>query len=97
MLLDDDIVANGEPESGPFSGRLVREEGVEHLALNLRRNTRSVVIGKSTLAGGIALHNKHYWSQPPCRVFTVFQKRRRFQRQTILRTLTRCHRSARLT
>jgi hypothetical protein len=30
MLLHDDIVTNGEPESGPSSGRLGREDGFEH-------------------------------------------------------------------
>ena len=43
MLLDDDVVADGEAKAGPFSGRLGREEGAEHLVPNLRRNTRSVV------------------------------------------------------
>ena len=33
MLLHDDIVTNGEPESGSFSGGLGREEGAEHLSL----------------------------------------------------------------
>ena len=48
MLLDDDVVADGEPHAGPFSGGLRREEGVEHLAFEFRssNNSASVVMAK---------------------------------------------------
>src|SRR5262245_8675107 len=43
MLLHDDVVTNGEPEHGTFSGILRCEERVEHLLLYLRWDTRAVV------------------------------------------------------
>ena len=43
VLLDDDIVADGEAESGAFSGRFGRKERIKHLVLNVRRNTCSVI------------------------------------------------------
>ena len=43
VLLHDDIVTNGETEFRSLRRRLGRKEGVEHLVLNLRRNTGSVI------------------------------------------------------
>src|SRR5262245_25120444 len=43
MLLHDDVVTDGEPESGSFSGRLRCEERVEHLFFYFRWNTRAVI------------------------------------------------------
>ena len=43
MLLDDDVVTNGQAEPGPFTGRLGRKERVEQLFLHLRRDTSAVV------------------------------------------------------
>ena len=43
MLLDDDVVADGEAKSGTFSGRLGREERIEDLFLHLGRNPGAVV------------------------------------------------------
>src|SRR5215510_1815135 len=43
MLLDDDVVTDGEPEPGSFSGRLCCEERVEHLFFDFKRNTRAVI------------------------------------------------------
>src|SRR5262245_43871588 len=43
MLLDDDVVTDGEPEPGSFSGRLCCEERVEHLCFDFRWNTRAVI------------------------------------------------------
>src|SRR5262249_40018056 len=43
MLLDNDIVTDGEPKSGAFSGRLRCEEGIEHLLFHFRWNTGTVV------------------------------------------------------
>jgi hypothetical protein len=43
MLLDDDVVADGKAKAGAFSGRLGREERVEHLFLHVRRHTGAVV------------------------------------------------------
>src|SRR5829696_609437 len=43
MLLDDDIMAEREPETGSFSRRLCGEERIEHLVLNLGRNAGAVV------------------------------------------------------
>src|SRR5262245_31671210 len=43
MLLDDDVVTDGEPKPGSFSGRLGCEERVEHLFFYFRWNTRAVV------------------------------------------------------
>ncbi len=43
MLLDDDIVTDGEPKTGSFSGRLSREEWIEQLAPHLGRNAGTVV------------------------------------------------------
>ena len=43
MLLDDDVVADREAKPGTFSGRLGREERIEHLLLHLGRNAGAVV------------------------------------------------------
>src|SRR5262245_20686966 len=43
MLLHNDVVTDGEPEPGSFSGRLRCEERVEHLLLHLGRNAGAVV------------------------------------------------------
>src|SRR5262245_45253567 len=43
MLLHDDVVTDGEPKSGSFSGRLRCEERVEHLFFYFRWNTDAVV------------------------------------------------------
>ena len=43
MLLDDDVVTNGQAEPSPFTGRLCREERVEQLLLYLGRNPGAVV------------------------------------------------------
>ena len=43
MLLDDDIVTDGQAKPGAFSGRLGGEERVEHLFLHLRRDAGSIV------------------------------------------------------
>ena len=43
MLLDDDVVADGEAKASAFSGRLGREEWVEHLFFHIRRNAGAVV------------------------------------------------------
>ena len=36
MLLDDDVVTNGQAQSSPFTGRFCRKERVEQLLLHLR-------------------------------------------------------------
>src|SRR5215831_2089859 len=43
MLLDDDIVTDGEPKSGAFSSGFRCEERVEHLFFHFRRNAGPVV------------------------------------------------------
>ena len=43
MLLDDDVVADGEAKAGAFSGRFGREKRVEHLFFHVRRHTGAVV------------------------------------------------------
>src|SRR5262249_18187618 len=43
MLLDDDVVADGEAKAGPFSRGFRREEGIEHLLFHFRWNTDAVV------------------------------------------------------
>src|SRR5262245_25873195 len=43
MLLDNDVVADGEAKTSAFSGRLGREERVEHLFLNVRRHAGAIV------------------------------------------------------
>jgi len=43
MLLHDDVMAEREPEARPFPGGLRREEGVEHLLLDLGRYAGAVV------------------------------------------------------
>ena len=43
MLLDDDVVADGQAKPSPFSGGLRREERIEHLFLHLGRNAGAVV------------------------------------------------------
>jgi len=43
MLLDDNVVTDGEPKPGALSGRFRREEWIEHLLLHVRQNTGTVV------------------------------------------------------
>src|SRR5262245_25904485 len=43
MLLDDDVVADGEAKAGAFSGGLGREERVEHFFFHVRRDAGTVV------------------------------------------------------
>ena len=43
MLLDDDVVTDGQAKPGSFSGRFGCEERIEHLFLHFGRNARAVV------------------------------------------------------
>src|SRR5215472_2067628 len=43
MLLRDDVVADREPETSPFAGRLGREERLEQLVPDFGRYTGAVV------------------------------------------------------
>src|SRR5262249_52531782 len=43
MLLHNDVVTDGEPKPGSFSGRVRWEERVEHLFFYFRWNTGAVV------------------------------------------------------
>src|SRR5262245_14905667 len=43
MLLHNDVMTNGEPKPGSFSGRLRCEERVKHLFFYFRWNTRAVI------------------------------------------------------
>src|SRR5262245_40696887 len=43
MLLDDDVVTDGEPEAGSFSSGLRREEWIEYLFLHVGRNASAIV------------------------------------------------------
>ena len=43
MLLHNDVVTDGEPKPGSFSGRLRCEERVEHLFFHVRRHAGAVV------------------------------------------------------
>src|SRR6516165_498877 len=43
MLLDDNVMSDGQAEAGALSSRFCREEGIEHLFPNLRRNARTVI------------------------------------------------------
>ena len=43
MLLDNDVMADGEAQPGAFASRLGCKEGIEHLLLHLGRNTGAVV------------------------------------------------------
>jgi len=43
MLLDDDVVADGEAKAGAFSGRLGREKRVEYLFFHVGRDASAVI------------------------------------------------------
>jgi hypothetical protein len=43
MLLDDDVVTNGQAQPSPFTGGLCRKERIEHLLLHLGWNAGAVV------------------------------------------------------
>ena len=43
MLLDDDVMADGETKAGALSGWLGREERVEHLVLHILCNASTVI------------------------------------------------------
>ena len=49
MLLDDDVMADGEAKSGALSGWLGREERIEQLVLHLGRNTGVVANSEKSL------------------------------------------------
>jgi hypothetical protein len=50
MLLDDDVVSDGEAEAGALPGRLRREEGIEHFFSCFRRNASAVVANRDLYA-----------------------------------------------
>src|SRR5262249_14761131 len=50
MLLDDDVIADGEAKPGAFSGRFGCEERIEHLFFHFRRNTGAVVADRDLYA-----------------------------------------------
>jgi hypothetical protein len=43
VLLDDDVVTDGQAQSRPFTGRLCRKERIEQLLLHLRQDSGAVV------------------------------------------------------
>ena len=43
MLLDDDVMSNGQAEAGALSGGFSREEGIEHFLLHLGWDAGAVV------------------------------------------------------
>jgi hypothetical protein len=43
MLLDDDVVTDGEAKAGAFSGWFGREKRVEHLFFHVRRDSGAVI------------------------------------------------------
>src|SRR4029450_5237942 len=43
MLLDDDVVADGETKAGAFASGLRREEWIEYLFLHLKRHSSAIV------------------------------------------------------
>ena len=43
MLFDNDVVTDGEPKPGAFSGRFGRKEWIEHLLLHVQRNASAVI------------------------------------------------------
>ena len=43
MLFDDDVVADGQAQSGSFAGGLGCKKGIEDLFRHLRRHTNAVV------------------------------------------------------
>ena len=43
MLLDSDVVTNGEAKASTFASRLRCEEGIEHLFPDLGRNAVAIV------------------------------------------------------
>ena len=43
MLLDDDVVTNGQAQPSPFTGRLCRKERAEQLLPHLGRDAGAVV------------------------------------------------------
>src|SRR6476660_5728193 len=55
MLFHDDVVRHREAKSSPFTGRLGREEWVEHLFLNFCRDTRAVVTNANLHCGSEVL------------------------------------------
>ena len=48
MLLDDDVVTDGEAKAGAFSGRLGRKERIEDLLLHLGRNASAIGSGQAS-------------------------------------------------
>ena len=47
MLLDDDVMTDGEAEAGAFSGWLGCEEGIEHLFPDLGWNASAIVADRN--------------------------------------------------
>src|SRR5262249_9431012 len=47
MLLDDDVVSDGQAKARAFPSGFCREEGIEHFFPDLRRNARTVVANRN--------------------------------------------------
>src|SRR5262249_11769417 len=63
MLLDHDVVADGEAKAGPFSGGFCREEGIEHLLFHFGlRTTLRLVLSPLRPLG---LRRRQCWDRPP--------------------------------
>ena len=59
MLLDDDVVSDGQAKASAFAGGLGREEGVEHLFLHLGRDAGAVVANRDLHAVAEVLGRGH--------------------------------------
>src|SRR4029078_13577019 len=55
VLLDDNVVANGEAQAGPLARRFRREERIEYLLLHIGRNAGAVVPDPDFHTGAEAL------------------------------------------
>src|SRR5262245_26717554 len=60
MLLDDDVVSDGQAKAGTLTRRFCREEGIEHLLLYLGRNAGAVIANSDLNFVAKVLCHRHY-------------------------------------
>src|SRR5215469_10110907 len=77
MLLDDDVVSDGQTKASTLSGGLCGEEGIEHLFPDLGRNAASVITNPDlyVVAKILGCSNQHRLMFVPCRLRLPLRRR----------------------
>src|SRR6476659_558192 len=94
MLLDDDVVAEGQTKAGPFAGWFGREEWIEHFFLHSGSDAAPVVANPDLEVSrrgckGRLLAVCHLQLALHCRIKSVRNKVKHYSRNLVSRTLPR--------